>query len=100
LSRSYQRRVIAQSRLLDVGRCRSFGFDIVESQVITSYAGELDAPAAIGRATAVVMSKYGVDVDRARTLLAKIAQRGEVPVETMARYVVSIAPQPRVTVRA
>jgi antitoxin component of RelBE/YafQ-DinJ toxin-antitoxin module len=68
--------------------------------VVTSYAVELDAPAAIGRATAVMMSKYGVDVDRARTLLAKIAQRGEVPVETMARFVVSTAVQPRVAVRA
>jgi hypothetical protein len=46
------------------------------------------------------MSKYSVDVDRARTLLAKIAQRGEVPVETMARYVMSVAPQPRGAARA
>ncbi len=67
--------------------------------MITSYAEELDAPAAIGRATAVVMSKYGVDVDRARTLLAKIAKRGEVPVETMARFVVSTTLQPRLVVR-
>jgi hypothetical protein len=63
--------------------------------VTLMYAGELDAPAAIGRATAVVMSKYGVDVDHARTLLMRIAQRGEEPVETLARRMVAISAQPR-----
>jgi hypothetical protein len=63
--------------------------------VTMTYAVDLDAPAAIGRATAVVMSRYGVDEGRARTLLTRVAQRGELPVETLARRVVAIAAQPR-----
>jgi ANTAR domain-containing protein len=66
------------------------------SSVGATAVAELDAPAAIGRATAVMMSRYGVDVDRAQTLLVRIAQRRELQVETLARRVVAVGAQPRV----